>query len=859
MSFTNAMSTTTVEKKKLIAYKKKIGALPRVMVFDLDNTLAESKQAIESDMARELSDLSKKTRVAVISGGKLEQLQSQVIEELPPSAKLENIYLLPTSGAALFIYEDHEWVRVYEEKLSDEESELIEEAIERGVNETGLVDLGSKSYGERVELRGAQVTFSALGQQAPVAEKKKWDPTGTKKADLREAIQTLLPEYDVKAGGVTSIDVTKRGINKAYGIRKLSEYLEIPISSMEYVGDELEPGGNDEVVKEISIKTQPTESPTATKNFIASLLASEQSPVSTTPELEQLHKGKKLSAAEVEKALKINIRGDVADDAKTLTQMSRDTSIFSRMPSLVVYPKDTKDVATLVRTVHEAKLAGADVSVTARSAGTCMSGGPLTTSIVVVFMKYMNKVIEVTAEKDSGYAITEPGVFYRDFEKATLAKKIRGEGLIMPSYPASRELCAMGGIVNNNSGGERTLEYGKTEDYIEEVEVVLYDGTITTFKALGKDELTAKQQLSTHEGAIYRDIHALIKDNLATIEAAKPHVSKNSAGYALWNVIDKKKGTFNLAKLICGAQGTLALMTKAKLRLVRNETHRAMLVIFLSDINILPEIVRKVLPFNPESFESYDDNTFKLAIKFMPQMLSQMGLLRAAKLGLSFLPEMAMVVTGGVPKLVLMAEFSADTAEGALKKAEDTHQALKSLSNSVHLPMSVKKNEHESEKYWIVRRESFALLRKNVKGLYAAPFIDDFVVSPETYPKFLPELNALLNEYKDSFIYTIAGHIGNGNFHIIPLMDLKKPEVRHVILELAPKVYELVIKYGGTTTGEHNDGIIRTPYLPMLFGDEVVSLFEKTKNIFDPLNIFNPGKKVHGTFADIERDMLTTS
>jgi FAD/FMN-containing dehydrogenase len=332
-----------------------------------------------------------------------------------------------------------------------------------------------------------------------------------------------------------------------------------------------------------------------------------------------------------------------------------------------------------------------------------------------------------------------------------------------------------------------------------------------------------------------------------------------SSRYALWNVIDKKKGTFNLAKLICGAQGTLALMTKAKLRLVRNETHRAMLVIFLSDINILPEIVRKVLPFNPESFESYDDNTFKLAIKFMPQMLSQMGLLRAAKLGLSFLPEMAMVVTGGVPKLVLMAEFSADTAEGALKKAEDTHQALKSLSNSVHLPMSVKKNEHESEKYWIVRRESFALLRKNVKGLYAAPFIDDFVVSPETYPKFLPELNALLNEYKDSFIYTIAGHIGNGNFHIIPLMDLKKPEVRHVILELAPKVYELVIKYGGTTTGEHNDGIIRTPYLPMLFGDEVVSLFEKTKNIFDPLNIFNPGKKVHGTFADIERDMLTTS
>jgi FAD/FMN-containing dehydrogenase len=190
-----------------------------------------------------------------------------------------------------------------------------------------------------------------------------------------------------------------------------------------------------------------------------------------------------------------------------------------------------------------------------------------------------------------------------------------------------------------------------------------------------------------------------------------------------------------------------------------------------------------------------------------------------------------------------------------LKKANAAQSAIAGL----HLPTSVKKNEHESEKYWIVRRESFALLRKNVHGLYAAPFIDDFVVSPDTYPQFLPELNALLAEYKKYFIYTIAGHIGNGNFHIIPLMDLKRPEVRKVILELAPKVYSLVIKYGGTTTGEHNDGIIRTPYLPMLFGEQVVGLFEQTKKIFDPLNIFNPGKKVHGTFADIERDMVKTS
>lgn len=540
-----------------------------------------------------------------------------------------------------------------------------------------------------------------------------------------------------------------------------------------------------------------------------------------------------------------HFKGDVTDASAERAKYSRDTSLFTKLPKVVVYPKDAHDVSTLVKAAQEARKDGMPASVTARSAGTDMSGGPLTDSIVAVFTKYMNKVLEVGTENGRGYAVTEPGAYYRDFEKATLAK-----GYILPSFPASREICAMGGIVNNDSGGERTLEYGKTHDYVEELDVVLSDGSQATFKALTPAELSEKQKLQTLEGEIYRRMSALLSQNHALIEHAKPHVSKNSAGYALWNVIDHATGRFNLAKLIVGAQGTLALVTKAKLSLVKPQEHRAMLVIFLSDLDVLPEIVNKVLPFNPESFESYDDHTLKLAVRFMPQMLMQMGLVRAARLGISFLPEVGLVLKGGVPKLVLMAEFSEDTAAVALERAEQAKAAIASLK----LPMHIARNERAAEKYWIVRRESFALLRKNLRGLYASPFIDDFVVPPASYPKFLPELNALLGRY--DLIYTIAGHIGNGNFHIIPLMDISKSESRRVILELAPKVYELVIKYGGTTTGEHNDGIIRTPYLPMLFGEKVVALFKETKRIFDPENIFNPGKKVNGTFADIERDMI---
>ncbi len=538
------------------------------------------------------------------------------------------------------------------------------------------------------------------------------------------------------------------------------------------------------------------------------------------------------------------VRGDVVNTDAEIKKYSRDTSIFTRTPELVVYPRDSEDVENLVRAVRAARSEGIAASVTGRSAGTDMSGGPLTTSVVAVFTKYMNKILDVGHE----YAVVEPGCYYRDFEKETLAHGNQ----ILPSYPASREIAALGGIVNNNSGGERTLEYGKTADYIEEVEVVLDDGSVTVFKSLSVEEVEAKKLLPTREGAIYQNISSLLDTNKDIIRAAKPKVSKNSAGYALWDVVDERTGRMNLAKLICGAQGTLALTTKMKLRLVRQQEHRAMLVVFLNDLSKLPEIVRLVLPFNPESFESYDDHTFSLAIRFLPQMLSQMGLISAIRLGLSFIPEVLMVLRGGVPKLVLMAEFSEDTAEQALFAANKAQSALMPLG----LTTNIMRNEREAEKYWKVRRESFALLRKNVHGLYAAPFIDDFVVPPDCYTQFLPKLDALLAEYKDKFIYTIAGHIGNGNFHIIPLMDLGKEETRAVILELAPRVYDLVIEYGGTTTGEHNDGIIRTPYLPQLFGEKMVALFEETKRIFDPTDVFNPGKKVHGTFADIERDMF---
>ena len=540
-----------------------------------------------------------------------------------------------------------------------------------------------------------------------------------------------------------------------------------------------------------------------------------------------------------------SIKGDVSDDLKMRTQFSRDTSIFERIPAIVVFPKDAEDVAAIVRFVNAAKAKGQNVSIAARAAGTDTTGGSLTDSISMVFTKYMSHGGEIGEDSASA----EPGMYWRDFEKATLAKR----GMLMPSYPVSRGLCAVGGVVGNNAGGELTLKYGKTNRYVRALDVVLSDGTCTTFKPITIFELKKKEAQQDLEGKIYREVHTLLASHEADIAAARPPVTKNSAGYALWDVLDKRRGTFDLTQLICGSQGTLALMTKVTLGLVKTKEHRAMLVVFLSDLGILPEVVHRVLKFGPESFESYDKHTFSLAIRFLPQLLAQMGVRRMLALGLALIPEVFLVMTGGVPALVLMAEFAEDTAEEALYKAEQACAALHGLA----VRTQIEKTEVQAAKYWTIRRESFNLLRKHMPGMSAAPFIDDLVVNPDVYPQFLPELEAILSQYH--FIFTIAGHIGDGNFHIYPFIDMTSAKNRELILEISGKVYGLVSKYKGSVTGEHSDGIIRTPYLPLMYGEKMCALFAEVKKIFDPHNIFNPGKKVGGTIDDVRRSMITHS
>lgn len=532
--------------------------------------------------------------------------------------------------------------------------------------------------------------------------------------------------------------------------------------------------------------------------------------------------------------LKKVVRGSVDASPEALEKVSRDASLFKMLPQAVVRVKDAEDISSLVHYVSEKKKIGLDISITARAAGTDMSGGPLNSGIIAD-MGSLNRVIEV----GDSYAVVEPGTYFRDFDKRTKEKNLE-----LPSYTASREWCAVGGMVANDSGGEKNLKYGKTSRYVEELEVVLADGAVHILKNLEGEALSAKLAEKSFEGDVYRGISKILQNNGTTIQRAKPTVSKNSAGYALWDIGDGVH-SLNLARLMSGSQGTLGIISKIRFALVRPKPYSSMVVMFLSKLSELSTIVPDVLLDKPDSFESYDDNTFRLAVKYFPEFALQMkGNL--ISLGFAFLPEVFMAATGGVPKLILLAEFRGQTQDEALTKAEALLVRLR--KDNPHINARIAKNEAEARKYWVVRRESFNLLRKKVRGMRTAPFIDDFVVPPMSLPEFFPKLTEILSHY--DLTYTVTGHVGDGNFHIIPLIDPKRKDMAHVIDELSHKVYDLVLSYKGSISGEHNDGLVRTPYVEKMFGSEMYTLFEEVKQLFDPLNIFNPGKKVGLGFSD---------
>jgi phosphomannomutase len=253
--------------------RRRIGSLLNVkqlIIFDLDGTLAESKSAVDAEMANLIASLVRVVKVAIISGGDLPQFQTQVLAQLPPDEHLSNLSILPTSGTKFYQYKGG-WQKLYSEDLTDAQKQQIISALNAAVAASGFQ--AQKTWGDAIEDRGTQITYSALGQQAPLEEKKAWDPDFAKRQRIKALLDVSLSDYSVRLGGTTSIDVTLPGIDKAYGIGKLRDVLGISIADMLYVGDALFPGGNDYPARGTGATCIQVRDPDETKRVIETIIA----------------------------------------------------------------------------------------------------------------------------------------------------------------------------------------------------------------------------------------------------------------------------------------------------------------------------------------------------------------------------------------------------------------------------------------------------------------------------------------------------------------------------------------------------------------------------------------------------------
>ncbi len=521
---------------------------------------------------------------------------------------------------------------------------------------------------------------------------------------------------------------------------------------------------------------------------------------------------------EIIQQLKQGFKGNISVEQQDLAEASTDASIFQVMPSAVATPHDLDDLKSLVRSVAELKSQGQDISLSVRAGGTCMSGGSLSQGIIVDMKPGFSWVGDFDLGEKTVWVGS--GTYHRD-----LAAAADEHNLLFPPYTSSKDICVIGGMVGNNASGEKSIRYGATVDNVMAIRMVCSDGNEYEFSSIGRKELQEKLSQKDFEGDLYRQLNELVENNLQTVLNARPKVRKNAAGYGIWRLWNQDQTDFNIAKLVVGSQGTLGIVTAAKLRLIEKLNHRRMMVIPIEDLSRLALGVQTVLANNPEGLETYDHHTYDLAKKWLPE---------EAKLA---------EVSDG-KHMVLIAQFVEHSKDQTEHYAEVCKQALERKGFKPHMVT----DPQEIDAHWAIRRASFKLLMEHpLPNTSAVPFLEDTIVSIEHYGEFLAALEAILQDY--DMVYTYAGHIGDGSIRLVPLVDMEAEDAPDKVFELMRRTADLVFAFGGSMSVDHNDGLIRSGLLPRMYGEEVMQLFRQVKTIFDPQNIFNPGKKVGASIA----------
>lgn len=528
--------------------------------------------------------------------------------------------------------------------------------------------------------------------------------------------------------------------------------------------------------------------------------------------------------------LKDELSGNLQFDEQTLKSFSTDHSHIWIQPQGVAFPRDLAELKKLVRFVIDNKENYPDISLTARAGGACVTGGPLNESIIVDMTAGFNRILSLSETEAS----VQSGMAYSEFDSAT--KKL---GVFLPPYPASREICCIGGMVANNSGGPQSFRYGKVNKFVKSQKVVFADGEEYDVRPLDFPELQKKMNQGDFEGSIYRRLFGLITDNFDLLQKAKPRVSKNSAGFPLWEVWDPESKIFDLNQIIVGSQGTLGIVTETTFRLERFPTVKKLMVVFLNDARKLTELIGLLADQQPEELEMYHQSVLRVIAKHYPTFADTLNV-NPLTFGFEFNGELMEILKTKpmIPDYVVLPKFGGDSETEVDNAIEKAKGAIAHLD----LPIFVTESKDDLEKYRKLRHDSFYFFQNSLGGKEEVIFFDDLCIPTEHISECLPQFIEIVE--KCNCEYFMAGHIGNGNIHLVPFMNAHLAEDQKVIKNMIQSIYDVTLAVGGSISGEHNDGLTRTPYLKKMYGSHVYELFAETKKIFDPQNIFNPGKKV---------------
>jgi len=518
---------------------------------------------------------------------------------------------------------------------------------------------------------------------------------------------------------------------------------------------------------------------------------------------------------QVARDLRRRLRGDVEFDDVTLQLYATDAGLNQVVPLGVVSPRDTEDVVRLVE-----YCAGHGISIVPRGAGSGLAGGAVGAGIQVDFTRYMNRILEVAP--DGSWARVQPGVVM-----ATLNEHGRNYGTFFAPDPSSENYCSLGGMIGTNSSGARSVAYGGTIDHVLALQVVLADASVLEAESrpverLVGPELVGPEQVrsGTLAATLPHQVLPLIDAHQGVIRDSLPCVVKNCSGYRVEAILeDTPSGQVaHPQRLFVGAEGTLGLVTEATLRLVPLPRRRGIAMVYFPSVFACGEAVPAILSLRPSAAEIMDARFLALVRRHDSRVDAM-------------LPPRT--------DTALLVEFEGDD-EGTV--AQKFAELERQLAGGPALGVVRARDAQETARLWAVRKSAVALVLRMPGPRRALPFIEDITVHPTEVAAYVDFLQRLFDRRRvEALMY---GHVGDGNIHTRPLLDPKDASDLSTMQALFEEVFEYVRGVRGTMSGEHGDGLLRTPYVKDMYGDDIYSLFCQLKRTLDPTGLLNPGKKV---------------